>query len=128
MAREKFEHIPSVDGYKPVSTMLFSFLYALVFGAVSLFPWMMLKSLVPDVALALGMPNARATGALYISSTLIFGVVSFALFCILWHKLEKNFSHKRSILVTVRWSVIAAIIGVLALVAYSWLESMKTVA
>ena len=91
--------------------MLFSFLYALVFGAVSLFPWMMLKSLVPDVALALGMPNARATGALYISSTLIFGVVSFALFCILWHKLEKNFSHKRSILVTVRWSVIAAIIA-----------------
>ncbi len=126
--REKFERMAEVDGYVPAKTMLFSFLYALVFGACSVFPWMTLKDLMPDVALALGMPNARATGAIYISSILIFGVIAFSLFCVLWHKLEKNFSHRRSIMITLKWCVIAIMLGVLALVAYSWLESLKTVA
>ncbi len=124
----KFEHIAEVDGYTPIRPMLFSFLYALVFGACSIFPWMTLKDLMPDLALKLGIPNARATGAIYISSTLLFGVIAFSLFCVLWHKLEKNFSHRRSAIITLKWCVIAIMIGLLALVAYSWLESMKTVA
>ena len=123
----KFERMAEVDGYTPVKTMLFSFMYALVFGACSIFPWMTLKDLMPDVALALGMPNARATGAIYISSILVFGVIAFSLFYILWHKLEKNFSHKRSMIMTLKWCIIAIMLGLLALVAYSWLESMKTV-
>ncbi|MBR3504252.1 MAG: hypothetical protein IKO07_08405 [Clostridia bacterium] len=124
----KFERMAEVDGYTPVRVMLFSFLYALVFGACSVFPWMTLKDLMPDVALAMGMPNARATGAIYISSILVFGIVAFSLFCILWHKLEKNFSHKRSFIITLKWCIIAILLGLLALVAYSWLESMKAVA
>lgn len=120
----KFEWIEGVEDYTPARIMIFSFLYALIFGAVSLFPWMMLKDLMPELALALGMPNSRARGAIYISSTLIFGVVAFALFCVLWHKLEKNFEHKRCILITLKWSAIAAIVGVLALLAYVWIKSM----
>ena len=128
MAKQpKFERHSEVDGYTPIRTMLFSFLYALVFGASSVFPWMTLKDLMPDVALALGMPNARATGAIYISSILVFGVVAFSLFCVLWHRLEKDFNHRRSIIMTLKWCIIAVMVGLLALVAYSWLESMKTV-
>ena len=128
MARQpKFERLAEVDGYTPTRAMLFSFLYALVFGACCVFPWMTLKDLMPDVALALGMPNARATGAIYISSILVFGVVAFSLFCVLWHRLEKDFSHRRSIIMTLKWCAIAIVVGALALVAYSWLESMKTV-
>ena len=126
--RPKFERIESVDGYASPRTMLFSFLYALVFGACCVFPWMTLKDLMPDVALALGMPNARATGAIYISSVLVFGVIAFTMFCVLWNRLEKNFSHRRSLVMTLKWCVVALAIGLLALVAYSWLESMKTVA
>ena len=117
-----------MDGYTPVKVMVFSFLYALVFGACSVFAWMMLKDLMPDLALALGMPNARATGAIYISSVLVFGVIAFTLFCILWHKLEKDFSHKKSLFLTLKWSIITLMVGFLALLAYTWLESMKTVA
>ncbi|MGI6173121.1 MAG: hypothetical protein ACOYI8_04400 [Christensenellales bacterium] len=123
--KEKFEYIEGVESDKPIHVMLFSFLYALIFGAASIFPWMTLKDLLPILALALGMENSRATGAIYISSTLVLGVVCLSLFIVLWHRLEKNFDAKKSLATTLKWSIIAIIVGVVALVAYSWLESMK---
>ena len=128
MAKQpKLERIAEVDGYTPVRVMLFSFLYAMVFGACCIFPWMMLKDLMPDVALALGMPNARATGAIYIISVLVFGIIAFTLFCVLWYRLEQDFSHRKSIAMTLKWCLIALVVGLLALGLYAWLESMKTV-
>lgn len=121
MKKEKFEYIEGVESEAPLSVMMMSFLYALVFGACSLFPWMELKDLMPILALALGMPNQRATGAIYIWSTIVFGVLAFAMFSLLWHKLEKHFSHPRSIKLTLIWSAVAAAIGFLCILTKSLL-------
>lgn len=128
LKREKFERIEGVENDTPIPVMIFSFLYSMVFGACCLLPWMALKDLMPLLALALGMPNKRATGAIYISSTVVFAVIFFSLFCVFWYKVEKKFTHKRALKRLLICGGIVLAIGALAMIGVVVLESKKVAA
>lgn len=118
-----FKRIEGVESDRPIHVMVLSFLYALVFGLTGIFPMWVLKDVASDLSKVIA-PTWRGSGAVYIIATMVFALVLLCLFCVLWHKLEKRFHPLKSLLTSLKWTVIAAIVGVIALLGDSWLTSM----
>lgn len=121
--RKKFVGNPSPGVILPPTNRetFLSFLYAFVFGLVCIAPWMELVNVIPPLfVLVSGLPYSG--NAARIATGAAFGILWFALFSILWHRLERNFDLKRSALYTLRWIAFAVVIYIVVVVAHVLLD------